>query len=1270
MSDAAKLDRASIEDITALTPAQEGLLFHYRSGRDEESYAQQLSIRLHGVLRMDALRTAWHHVAQANEMLRTVFRWEKLEHPVQIVLREANVKVTERDCSAQSAEERERLVDQEIEDERRIPVDLASAPLRVHVCKLDEHGFEMIVSWHHILFDGWSNGIVLKEFMLAYDACLAGSEPQFRRKTRFREFVAWHKQADRVANRTYWTSELAGFGDRALLPFRSGTGTEAAHRRASESYEVSFEPETTELLTKYARQTGVTAATVLYAVWALLLYKYSGARDVVFGTTVSGRTPDLEGVEEMVGLFINTIPLRVAIEENAAVEQFVRAVDTALRSREPYESAPLTDIAAWSGAAGADGLFETLVVLDNYPIDTSALQSANLKASGYRMDESTHYKLTLGIRTFGTWAAEFDYDAACLSAREIERMAGHYLFLLDQVVRQPECLVADLELATASEREQILTVFNQPIEKIGHELVHRIFEERAHSNRELTAVISGGKSFTYGDIDNRAESLARRLRQAVFTSSDRLIALLADRSDEWIVAMLAVLKAGCGYIPIDAAYAPARIAYMLEDSAAELLLLGGGIEVPPSFNGQVITLSGESYKEDQEETAALEQLLRADQIAYVTYTSGSTGAPKGVMTEHRQLLAYVRAFQREFGIGPGDVVLQQASCSFDHFVEEVYPALLSGAAIVIAQREEVLDPDRLVELLKSTGVTVVTVQPLLLSELNKRGGVPEVHTYLSGGDVLKAAHYDRLTESARVYNTYGPTEATVCATYWRCDPKIESNIPIGSPIDGYNVYISDRHGKLQPIGVPGEICISGNGVARGYLHNLELTRSKFVPDLYRPGETMYRTGDVGVWQEDGTIRFEGRTDEQVKIRGYRIDLREIELALQGHDAVAEAFVMATEDAAGEKQIAAYLVTAREITAYELREHLADRLPAHMLPSVYYRIQAIPRTGNDKADKKALLQCTDRLPSGRKRDEELSETEKSVIAVWRDVLKLTDIGTGDHFFDIGGNSLLLMTLQSKLERTFSAGITVTDLFSLPTAGKQARWLDEKLTRRESYPVDGYQPLPEDCFERQSNTEVASGEPIRMQVPSEIANALNRLAAECKVERYDVLASMWGYLFAEAAGSKSSVFHTAVHDGRGAITIRLDLDALHNFPGLFAHVGMNRQLAEASTDTAAQSGPTGRNIIPLERVGQFIPERGMFETLPFMCRSRELERYDRRELLGLYELVLVVDGEQASGDNGISITLLFWKGRFRSGTPEWLIQSYLDLLRQLSGIGVAT
>ncbi|WP_219639569.1 non-ribosomal peptide synthetase [Cohnella sp. CFH 77786] len=1253
MNGAAKLDRTNIEDITALTPTQEGLLYHYLSGKEDGRYDQQLSLRFSGELCMETLRAAWRHVARTNEMLRTVFRWEKLEHPVQIVLREHEIPVEERDLSAFPAPERERRLEEAREADRRERPDLTVKPFRVLVCKLDDRGFEMIVSWHHILFDGWSNAIVLKEFMQAYDAFLAGAKPHLPRKTKFKAFVAWHQQAqaERESRRSYWEGAFAGLADRALLPFEGDDGEEGEPGR----HVAAFEPRIITRLGEFAKQRNVTAASVLYAVWALLLHKYGGgARDVVFGTTVSGRTPEIDRVEEMVGLFINTVPLRVTVDESASAEQAVRTVDGLLREREPYENTPLTDIVRWSGSESADELFETVVVLDNYPLDVAAFRSGNLAVTGHRMREATHYRLALGIHAYGEWKAEFEFDPSSLSGGDVGRMADHYMHLLLQVLSDPQSPVGELELATGPERERILTVFNRPVGERGTELAHRAFEAQVRATPDHPAVISDGRKFTYREIDESADRLARRLVRAG-VAPDRLVALALERSADFVVAMLAVLKAGGGYIPIDVSFAPARIDYILKDSAADILIVRDGAPNVPAFEGKVISIGGEDVSAEPADAGEPESGYansqpphRPDQLAYVIYTSGSTGRPKGVMTEHRHLLAYVRAFQREFRLGPGDVVLQQASCSFDHFVEEVYPALLSGGAVLIARREDALDPGRLTRLIEDNGVTVVTVQPLMLAELDKRDGAAGVHTYISGGDVLKYEHVSRLVRRARVYNSYGPTEATVCATYWRCGARPLKSIPIGIPIEGYNVYVVDRRGRLQPVGIPGEICISGNGVARGYLGNRELTAGKFVPDPYRPGETMYKTGDIGVWRSDGSLRFIGRNDEQVKIRGYRIDPREIELALLEHPAVSEAVVLAVDDAARAKAIAAYVAAAGGTTARELREHVGTLLPPYMIPSFYYRITSVPRTGNDKADKQALLRCSDLLPSGHDDGGERSDTERAVAGLWREVLKLESFGVHDHFFDIGGNSLLLMQLQARLEQRFDAGISVSDLFSLPSVSKQAARLDEIRNTAETVAIADYQTLPAEFFGVRLSGRWREGL-VRSRIEPALAASLTRIASEFSVERYDVLVSMWGYLFAEAAGSRTATFHLGMPDGRYAVPFRLDLDRLRDFPELFVTVRSRRKGAEPP------------ETYRLDRVGRFVPERNASEVLPIVLR----EEAWAEERSDLFDLILGLGDEEEDG--GMRLSLRFNAGRLLQERAEWLAESYLHLLRQLSGIG---
>ncbi|GIO15046.1 surfactin synthase subunit 3 [Cohnella xylanilytica] len=1275
MNGAIKLDRANIEDIAALTPAQEGLLYHYRSGKDAGRYCQQLSLRLAGEPSMDALRFAWRRVARANEMLRTVFRWEKLEHPVQITLREHEIPIAERDYSAYPPAERERLLGEAREEERRAAPDIAAEPLRVLACRLDERSLEMIVTWHHILFDGWSNGILLREWLAAYDACVRGErdrEPPAKPKPRFKEFVAWHQRADKEERRAYWTDYMADPGDRALLPFEAETDAAASGAGDGEPgyYSVSLAPGEVAALTAFARSRGATAAAVLYAVWALLLRGCSpGSRDVVFGTTVSGRTPELEGVEEMIGLFINTVPLRLSIEDGDSAESLVRRTAEALRKREPYESAPLTDIARWSGAESADDLFETLVVLDNYPLDEASLRSESLAVAGYRMKEATHYRLTLGIRTFGEWGLDFEYARDRFAEEDVARMAEYYRHLLRQVLGDPGRTVGSLELATDAEKERILNVFNRPLGERSALLVHRAFEEQVRRGPDRPAVVRAGAVCTYGELNARADRLARRLRRAG-VARDRLVALLLDRDADLLAAMLAVLKAGGGYIPIDRSFAAARISYILEDSGADVLIVPEGEENGLPFGGTVVPFGGpnsepdrEAWPEEEDYDDEEEDEDGASRLAYVIYTSGSTGRPKGVLTEHRHLMAYVSAFRAEFRLGPDDVVLQQASCSFDHFVEEAYPALLSGGTVVVADREDVLDPDRLVRLIEANGVTIVTVQPLLLSELNKRGGVPGVRAYISGGDVFKYEHYSRLVRRASVYNSYGPTEATVCATYWRCGEEPLKNVPIGTPIAGYNVYILDAAGRLMPVGVPGEICISGRGVARGYLNREELTRDRFVPDPFRPGERMYRTGDLGVWRADGSVRFAGRVDEQVKIRGYRVDPREVELALLEHPAVAEAVVLAADDAGGAKALSAYLVTGEGTTARELREHLAGKVPYYMIPTSYYRIGAIPRTGNDKADKKALLRSPDRLPSGAEESGERSGTERAVAAVWREVLRLERVGAHDSFFDVGGNSLLLMQLQARLEREFAAGLSVTELFSLPTVRKQAEWIDRRRpseggadgagldANREGGDVAAaaYQPLPADYFGWGPEGESL----LRSRLDPQLAAGLASVASEHGVERFDVLLAMWGYLFTEVTGLRTAVLHVAGRGGRTALPLRIELDRLGGFPDLFAAVRDRRSAEDA------EGG------YPLGTTGRFVPERGERETLPLAFR--EGEAVPDEGLVRRHGLLL---GIEEAGPRDVGLSLWFDGSRLLREKMERLVRSYAHLLRQLSGTGVAS
>jgi amino acid adenylation domain-containing protein len=1235
-----KVDKTNIEDILALTPTQAGMLYHYIGGQEDGSYFQQLSLRLSGEISMQSLRQAWEFVVDTNETLRTVFRWEKVEHPVQVVLKKIEVPILERDFSSYPAHEQEQLIREAREEDRHTPIDLESQTFRIMVCKLDDKQAEMIVSWHHIVYDGWSNGIVLKEFMAAYDAFDAGLQPDKPRKTKFKEFIKWHQSRDSSKQQAYWSGCLQDIEERTALPLdagsRTGPGQAASHIRA-------FSDSETLAISKYCRHHELTPASLLYGAWAILLQKYNRSRDVLFGTTVSGRVPDITQVDEMVGLFINTIPLRVKSPEGETVRELIRAVDQTLKARERFENMPLVDIAQMSGIREGGDLFDSIVVLENYPLDDRVRNGRNLRVDGYCMYEKTHYALTLGIKAFGAWELDLAYDTGSFSPDTIERMADHYMLIVRQMTERPEIEVSKLDIVTERERNRIVGEFNRPVGKHEVGLVHQAFEQQARRTPDHTAVICGESRYSYKEINEQANLLARRLRETSI-AADCLVAILVERSASFIIAMLGVLKAGGAYIPIDPSYAAERIAYILRDSAAEFLVTKQALADEIGFAGTVMRMDDEHA--DCGDRADLDNINVPENLAYIIYTSGSTGEPKGVMTEHRNLLTYVHSFQNEFRLTASDVVLQQASCSFDHFVEEVYPALLGGGAIVIVNKMEVLDIDRLIQLIETHRISVVTVQPLLLNELNKRDGMASVHTFISGGDVFKFEHFSRLAQKASVYNSYGPTEATVCATYYRCGREKMISIPIGAPIADYNVYILDEGNRLMPVGIPGEICIAGNGIARGYLHNPGLTEQKFVDNPFHPGTTMYRTGDIGVWLSDGNIRFIGRNDEQVKIRGYRIDPREIENALLSHAAVEEAIVLPVDDANGSKTLAAFIRTQEQVGAEQLREHAAGLIPRYMLPSHYYKIDAVPRTGNDKADKKALLLRAERLDGGGDREEAESETEHKIASVWKQILKLDHVGLNDNFFDIGGNSILLMQMHARLQKDYGWGTAIADLFAKSTIFKLAQWIDTMEQSDTDVQLIGYQALPPDYFDDQPH---AGGTGLlRFHLKNGLPESLGQIARDNKIELVDVLLSMLGYVFTEINDSKTAILHCLMENGEDIVPVLIDLTAVRGFEDLFRAVYARRNQLD-----------TGETYL-LEQLIRSTADKGTDQILPLVYKDTELPADAR--ILEMCDLALGI--EETEDGKQLSFTCKFNDRRLNKNKINLLIRSYIQLLTQLT------
>ncbi|TYP72398.1 non-ribosomal peptide synthetase [Paenibacillus methanolicus] len=1237
-----KLDKSNVEDILGLTPLQEGLLYHAMTG-DDRHYAQHLTLRLTGDLAPDAIRQAWAHVIQANDMLRTVYRWEGMERPVQLVLKRIDVPIEIRDYSAEMPAESERLAQEFLRAEQERPFDLRTKPLRIAVCKRSAQAGDMLISWHHILYDGWSNGVIMREFLEAYESLKAGATPPARVKTGFKQFLKWRQAQSKARVQAYWQDALSGLEERTSLPELARV-ERPAQSPASGRCKIALEDIATQRLYACSRELQLQPAVLFYGAWGLLLGRYSRSNDVLFGTTVSGRVPAIPGVEEMVGLFINTVPLRARMAPDTVVSEWLQALAEQLRERETFEHAPLTDVTACSGLGAGQPLFDSIVVVENYPLQRNLGSGGAMGISSYDMQENTHYALTLGIALFDGIGIELAYDTERYGDEAVGRLAEQYRYVLEQLISHPGARLRDVKLATESESDQILTEFNRlrrPAEYPDAKPFHVLFERQAERTPGGVALVHEGRAFAYRELNERANGLARRLREKGVRPED-FVAIYMARSERLLIALLAVLKSGAAYVPIDHEYAPSRVSYMLQDSGSRLLIADDR-PVALDFDGETIRVDDDDFRAHDDLNP--DNVSTPRQSALVLYTSGSTGNPKGVVLTHGNLIAYVEAFRREFGLTADDVYLQQASCAFDQFIEEVFPVLAAGGRIVMAQRMDVLDTSGLVKLIEDEGVTIVSASALLLNELNKQPGMRGVRVFISGGDVMKPSYITHLKRHAKVYNTYGPTEATVCATYYRYDGDADGPIPIGKPILHYRVYVLDEAGHLAPIGVPGEICIAGAGVARGYLNQPALSESRFAADPFAAGERMYRTGDVGSWLPDGNLLFHGRNDNQLKIRGYRIEPGEIEHHLQRHPDVEEAVVLPVETGSGQKSLAAYVKSSASLTAGGLRAHLAELLPAPIIPSVYYRIEGVPRTANGKIDRSALQRIAQPLTASDSAVRAASETEATIRELWDQVLGSGDFGLDDPFMEVGGDSIRLMQLHAKLEKTCGAGMRITDLFTHATIAKQAAWIDG---RREGAAMAEpllRQRLPAAYFGR--SAQASGSRTIRFQLQGEVRVGVARLAAASGVARYDILIGALLYLLSEAGGSGSAALYTMSVEEHGLLPVTANLSGMTAFEQLYESVSEQRNRAESQSMPVEQV---------MKRAGHPSGNEALLLASPVNLSGREVE------LLGAFDALLVLEDDET--EQRISCSFAFNDRRLLHDRAQHLIKSYLGLIQQLT------
>ncbi len=1077
-----KLDKRNIEDILSLTPMQEGMLFHYLKDPASEHYFEQLNLRIKGEMNCKLFEEAWNLVIETNEMLRVVFRWEKLENPIQIILKKHKLPPVYHGFD--ESDDRAR--------DRQDRFDLQEVPFRVTLFQVAAGEYELIISNHHILYDGWSLGIILGEFFSAYDDLSRGRRPRVPSKPPYKEYLKWLQARDKEGEKRYWQAYLSGLAAPMKLTLNRAGSKDIS--RASH-FKFNLSPELSRRLESFAREQRFSTAVLFYTAWGILLHRCSMGEEVVFGTTVSGRRGNIKGIQDMVGLFINTLPLRMRIYGQEEAGALLERINQSVQAREEYEVTPLVDIMSCSPLAQSEALFDTLVVIENYPLEKSLKdQGSTLKVESYSTFEMTNYDLTLAITPGEQVQIDLLYNQAAFENEDIHRLSGYYVNILQDLVANPGKKIQDVEMLSSEEQQLLLEFNRRGRDHAVDKTISNLFADQVSRTPDHIALVGrnavhqaldpGGLgkslsshrlSLTYKQLDEEAELLARHLFEKGIQARE-LVAIMVDRTVEMVIGILGILKTGCGYVPLNPEAPWKRNRYILQECSIRTLLTSRDLreEVEQLRSPAINVLSIQECRGKAEAVRSAPEMatghwpLAAD-IAYVIFTSGSTGDPKGVPITHANFCPLMHWGYQHMGLGPQDRVVQNLAYYFDWSVWEIFITLTSGASLYMLETEVILNPEAYADFINKNKITVLHITPSQFQSLTHSGqGLRSLEQLAIGAEKLTLdlvlRSYKLVNEKCRVYNMYGPTEATIMSAVLDIKREKEgyygklSSLPIGIPISNLELLVLDRDLNLCAINVPGELYMGGDGVAQGYLNNPGLSAEKFIDageyahlesNNYPTNKTFYRSGDVVRWLDDGTVEFLGRVDEQVKIRGFRIEPGEIENQLLKHQAVKEAVVMTRQYENGENYLCAYIAVqcSGASNAADFREYLSHSLPDYMIPAYFVFIDKIPLNPNGKVDLKALPE-PEIGERGREYAAPRNELETRLVEIWADVLDMgpAPIGIDDNFFKCGGHSLKEARLLARIHKEFDVEIPIGEIFRLPTIRGLSSYIIQKERRR--------------------------------------------------------------------------------------------------------------------------------------------------------------------------------------------------------------------------------
>ena len=966
-------------------------------------------------------------------------------------------------------EQREAEVLRQAKEEAERGFDLGAGPLmRARLLRLSSDEHVLLITIHHIVFDGWSLRVLFRELSALYAAYSAGREsPLAELPIQYGDFAAWQRErmtGVRLSEQiSYWKHRLEGAP--AVLELPGDRPRPAARTPRGGRFDFAISRHLTDKLAAIGRREQATLFMTLLAAFATLLFRYTEEEDILIGSPIAGR--EREETEALIGLFVNTLVFRTDLSGNPSFRGLLRRVRESALGAYSHQELPferLVEELKPSRSRAHAPIFQVLFSLQNFQsvAPEKARRLGDLTMTPLRTDRGiSRFDLELEVaeRAHGL-ACLFDYSEDLFDAATIGRMTENFRTLLEGIAADPDRSLWDLPLLAPEERRRVLVQWNETEAPYPRgETIQGMFERQAANTPRAIALESAGEQLTYEDVNRRANRLAVRLRD-MGVGPEILVGVYAERSVEAVVGMLATLKAGGAYLPLDPAYPRERLQFLLEDSSASIVLTQRqwAAELPEiSARAHGVPLEPEAG-DLSESSENPERLGGATNLAYVIYTSGSTGQPKGVEVTHRGFVNHALAVGKDYGLVPGDRVLQFTSLAFDVAAEEIFPTWLAGATVVLRPEAVGADIAEFLRFVEQEGITVVNLPASFwhqwVEQLSHiRSVPPSLRLVVTGSERVLPASLGVWREHAGTQvgwrNAYGPTEATITATLYCLDsgnpPEGSASVPIGRPIANTRTYVLDRALRPVPVGAPGELYLGGDGLARGYRNRPDQTAESFIASPFddAPGARLYKTGDRVRWRSDGNLEFVGRRDDQVKIRGYRVEPGEIEAVLERHPAIRESVVLGRTDGSGAQRLVAFLVpqSGVELDVPGVRAFIRGALPEHMVPSSYAFLPALPRTPGGKIDRAALPDPDfDRRQLAEDFVAPATATERVLAGIWAEVLRIEKVGIHDDFFELGGHSLLAMQVFSRLRDAFPAGLPLRALFDSPTVAALAAAVD--------------------------------------------------------------------------------------------------------------------------------------------------------------------------------------------------------------------------------------